>query len=123
MFEIHFQMGDVQHIALKRYSELRKIHDQVRRSCNLHFDSTPLTTLLLVCCQHRLPIPTSQLVSNAALRECTLPDFPPAPWFTDHTKPEHMARRKKELVRYTPHLQQSTAVGQWSVDANTEPHY
>ncbi|ELR19075.1 uncharacterized protein ACA1_236630 [Acanthamoeba castellanii str. Neff] len=41
-----------------------------------------------------------QLVSSAALRECTLPDFPPAPWFTDHTKPEHMARRKKELVRY-----------------------
>lgn len=68
VFEIHFQVGDVQHIALKRYSELRKIHDQ--------------------------------LVSSAALRECTLPDFPPAPWFTDHTKPEHMARRKKELVRY-----------------------
>jgi hypothetical protein len=55
----------------------------------------------------------TQLVSNAALRECTLPDFPPAPWFTDHTKPEHMARRKKELVRYTPHLQRSPAVGQW----------
>jgi hypothetical protein len=29
VFEIVFQAGDAQHILLKRYSELRDIHDKV----------------------------------------------------------------------------------------------
>lgn len=44
---------------------------------------------------------------SSSLKNYRLPEFPPAPWFTDHTKPEHMERRRKELAQYASrvHLQ------------------
>ncbi|ELR24073.1 uncharacterized protein ACA1_019210 [Acanthamoeba castellanii str. Neff] len=76
VFEIHFHVGDLDHIVHKRYSQLRSLHDQMGMM---------------------------QIgLGGGGQRSYPFPNFPSANIFKDYSKPEHTESRKRELIGCGP---------------------